>query len=67
MSAASPTELAAAKLLQEAVEGYKRRITEETMALKPLPEHDDARRALVTQFQVADAVGKHLSTLALRK
>lgn len=60
----TPTELMAQKMLNEAIAAYKARKRDEAMALEPLPENDEKRRALVTQFQVADDVGK---TIALKR
>lgn len=62
----TPSEQAAAKMLLEAIAAYKNRVRDEAMALKPLPENDEQRRALVMQFQVADDVGKTISTQTLR-
>lgn len=53
-------------MLLEAIAAYKNRVRDEAMALKPLPENDEQRRALVMQFQVADDVGKTISTQTLR-
>lgn len=59
----TPTELAQ-KMLLEAISAFKSRVRDEAMALEPLPENDERRRALVTQFKVADDVGK---TIALKR
>jgi hypothetical protein len=62
----TPMEHAAAKLLNEAITAFKNRVRDEAMALKPLPENDELRRALVSQFHVADDVGKTIATQTLR-
>jgi hypothetical protein len=63
----SPAEQAAAKMLTEAIAVFKNRVRDEAMSLKPVPENDEMRRALVSQFHVADDVGKTIAAQTLRK
>jgi hypothetical protein len=63
----SPLEQQAQKMVAEAVEHFKAKVRDEVMKLEPLPEHDEKRRALVSQFQIATDVGQTIAALTLRK
>lgn len=54
------------KKIQAAVEAFKVRVRDQTMALKPDPENDVKRRELVSQFHIADDVGKSIAAQLMR-
>lgn len=62
----TPTEEAAKKLLDAAINGFKERVRNEAMGLPPLSEYDAQRRELVSQFQIASDVGKTIAAIAMR-
>lgn len=54
-------EQRAVQLINSAVEAYKARVRDAAMALPPTAENDEKRRELVSQFHIADDVGKTIA------
>lgn len=54
-------EQRAVQLIEKAVDAYKGRVRDAAMALPASPENDEKRRVLVSQFQIADDVGKTIA------